>query len=91
MSDLIEISKMLNGFHDESVRFDTPVRVSLPSGVFEIHAACKHSEFGIYLLDRSGEWHGPLLASQMNSDRIIAALHGRLKLISEEVSDGITN
>jgi hypothetical protein len=91
MSNIVEISKMLNGFHDESIRFTTPIRVSLPTGVFEIHAACKHAAFGIYLLDRASEWHGPLLASQLNADRIIAALYNRLKLITEEVSDGVAN
>jgi len=91
MSNIIEISKMLNGFHDESVKFNTPIRVSLPQGVFEIHAACKHAAFGIYLLDREGEWQGPLLASQLNADRIIAALYNRLKLITEEAVHGFAN
>lgn len=84
MSKIIEIAKMLNGFNDESIQFDAPVIANLSTGTMYIYAVCRHDQFGIYLLLGNGEWHGPLLASQLNADAIITSLYNRLLLLQEK-------
>lgn len=63
------------------VRFDEPVKVKISIGDFWIYAVCKQE--GIHVQDGAGEWHGPLLSTQLNGEKLISALYDRLKLIAE--------
>lgn len=83
MHKLVEISKMLNNYRDGKVMFDAPVLAILPNREFRIHGVHKSEEHGIWLLEGSGEWYGPLLATQLNGEILINAIHSRLKLIEE--------
>jgi hypothetical protein len=84
MSKIVEISKMLNRYLSGEIKFDAPIKVKVPTGEFWIYAVCKHDQYGIYVMDRAGEWHGPLLASQANGEKVISSVYDRLKLIEEK-------
>lgn len=83
MYKLIEISKMLNNYLEGKVKFDVPVVAILPCNTFSIYGAQKSEEHGIWILEGSGEWHGPLMSTQVNGEILIDALYDRLKMIAE--------
>lgn len=81
MNLLSEISTMLTEYPDGKAMLHEPIRVkSAPhQQMVTIHGAWR-GEDGIWLLDGSGDWHGPLLETQMNGIFIINSLFQRLKL-----------
>lgn len=81
MSLLPTISTMLSEFPDSKTMLDVPIKVmsSPHAHVFTIYGAW-NGEGGVWLLDGEGDWHGPLLETQLNANYIINSLYQRLKL-----------
>lgn len=81
MSLLSEISYMLTEYPERKAMLNEPIKVkSTPhQHVVSIYGAWNTGD-GIWLLDGAGEWHGPLLETQMNAGYIINSLFQRLKL-----------
>lgn len=79
MTTLQTIQQIVSAFAGHEIIFNDPVRIKLGphEGSFECHGI--HSENGVWVLDGSGEWHGPLLESQANATPIINSLYQRLK------------
>jgi len=81
MSLLTDISSMLSKYPDSKAMLHEPIKVngSPHQHVFTIYGAWA-GEDGVWLLDGVGEWHGPLLETQINGNYLINSLFQRLKL-----------
>lgn len=81
MSLLPIISTMLSEYPDNKTILNVPIKVmSSPHvEVFTIYGAWQ-GEDGVWLMDGKGDWHGPLLETQINASYIINSLYQRLKL-----------
>lgn len=81
MNLLSEISTMLTEYPDGKAILHEPIKVkSAPHQHMVTIYGAWQGENGIWLLGGDGEWHGPLLETQMNGVYIINSLFQRLKL-----------
>ncbi len=79
MSQLSAIESILSQSETGKVMLADPVQVSLPHNMtFNVYGAWLGPD-GVYLMDGTGDWHGPILETQLNAPAIIACLHHRLE------------
>ena len=87
MNHLQFITDTVNGYPDRRVVFGDPLQIkisphNMPFTAWGLWAGPD----GVYVLDGGGEWHGPLLESQSNSEFMINSLYQRLKVMLPPVS-----
>lgn len=80
MNPLTEITQITSAYPNKEVMFDEPLKIksSPHTHLFTAYGACVGKD-GVYVLDGAGDWHGPLLDSQVNSEFMINSLYQRLK------------
>lgn len=44
---------------------------------------------GIFLLDGSGSWHGPLLESDVNGKEVTASVYQRLRILTSDLKKAV--
>lgn len=82
MSQLNYITDSLNTYPDQRVMFNDAIKVKASPHIalFACHGACVGPD-GVYLMDGSGEWHGPLKEDQVNAGLMISSLYQRMKVL----------
>lgn len=82
MSHLQFITEAVNGYPDHQVMFDEPLQIKPSPHIYLFTAyGLWVGPDGVYVLDGGGDWHGPLLESQVNSEYMINSLYQRLKVM----------
>jgi len=92
MNPLAEITQITSTYPDREVLFDDPLKIkSSPyTHLFTAYGVCVGAD-GLYVMDGAGEWHGPLLESQVNSEFMINSLWQRLKALQIKPSVVVAN
>lgn len=82
MNILQTIEQIVYGYPDHQINFDNPVRIKITphQNSFEVWAVNKN-DTGLWLMDKDGQWHGPLQENQVNADKVINSLYQRLKAL----------
>lgn len=82
MNHLQYITDTLNKYPDHRVMFDDAINVKASPHIalFSCYGACVGPD-GVYLMDRNGEWHGPLKEDQVNAGLMISSVYQRMKLL----------
>ena len=80
MDQLLEIAQIADKYSDRKVMFDTPlvVKGSPHQHIFTAFGIWSGID-GIYVLDGTGDWHGPLQEKQANAGFMISSIYQRLK------------
>jgi hypothetical protein len=86
MDKLAEINQITSQ-HNGEILFEDALNIksSPHTHLFTAWGVCVGPE-GLYVLDGSGKWHGPLQESQVNSELMINSLYQRLKSIEVSAS-----
>jgi hypothetical protein len=87
MNHLQYITDTITKYPDHQVMFNDAIRVKASPHVllFSCYGACV-GPGGVYLLDDSGNWHGPVKENQANAGLLIASLYQRIRLLPPPVS-----
>jgi len=92
MNQLIEITQIASTYPDGQVLFKEPLQVkSSPHQHLFTAYGVWGGPSGIYVLDGSGTWYGPLLESQANAGFMISSLYQRLKALQAPPSVVVAN
>jgi hypothetical protein len=87
MNRLQYITDTVNAYPDHQVEFSDPLQIKLSPHTmpFTVWGLWGGSD-GVYVLDGGGNWHGPLLESQINAEFMINSIYQRLKVLPPPVS-----
>lgn len=81
MNKLAEINQITSQ-HNGQLMFDDALQIksSPHTHLFTALGLCVGPD-GLYVMDSAGDWQGPLLESQVNSEFMINSIYQRLKAI----------
>jgi hypothetical protein len=82
MNHLQFIADIIKAYPDGQVIFDEPLKIKTSPHIFLITVyGLWAGPTGVYLLDGSGAWYGPLLESQANAAVMIGSLYQRVRML----------
>lgn len=86
MTKLETITRITQGF-EGGISFHDPVIIELPYFAESFYCfALKVINGDLWLMDREGEWQGPLKETQVNSGKVINAIYNRVKILIREAA-----
>lgn len=90
MSTLDEIKQMCLQYPDGRVLFNDPLKIKASPhvAVFTAYGAWT-GDNGIFLMDAEGNWHGPLLESDVNGKLVISSVFQRLRILTNDVRKAV--